>query len=457
MAGNWETQRDRVWSGQPVAEAVLTQWLADILAECTAAQTFAETLLDSCAVRLRDIIDHIDTDEYNTINRFVEAGWIELNAGVFVNPDGNFPPLIRGTAGQTIHVRVESVEQFAKIYGLTSPIEGKAHGPARLIRAFDGAHTCFAAYERNGHEGFGIPDVDDADIRSARLHLQTFRSRRRQFDRIEDGLEYTEALVDSAVAAIGKHWACSLWLKSEVEYWMLRCAAGRMQKARQDKVGIGWANIDHHTYDGSRRHFRHTIRIFEKLGYERREMLYAGELSGWGSQVLEQPTTGSTIFADVDLAPDELQVDFAQASLPELSKTYRAGTVSALHGESILEAGLNHIAGLYDQQKLRLQLHDLGFGMMSPFSDTSLLYQELTLGDWVAVDPARVDALEAIGNLGTEEAERIRTSGAILTHFENIQRNEGYKGFNKPGIDRVLRKLDPRAYHEATLSAEAAR
>ena len=33
----------------------------------------------------------------------------------------------------------------------------------------------------------------------------------------------------------------------------------------------------------------------------------------------------------------------------------------------------------------------------------------------------------------------------IATHLENIERNEGYKGFNKPGIDGVLRALDPRA------------
>ena len=108
---------------------------------------------------------------------------------------------------------------------------------------------------------------------------------------------------------MGPHWACDLWLRAERYYWMSRCRPGRWQKSRQDAVGIGWSNIDHHTYDSSRRHYRHTIRILEKLGYELREMLYAGELAGWGSQVLEQPTLKSTIFADVDLAPEELTID----------------------------------------------------------------------------------------------------------------------------------------------------
>ncbi len=51
-------------------------------------------------------------------------------------------------------------------------------------------------------------------------------------------------------------------------------------------------------------------------------------------------------------------------------------------------------------------------------------------------------------HLPPDEAERIRTEGAIVTHLENIERNEGYKGFNKPGIDGVLQKLDPRRYGE---------
>ncbi len=327
--------------------------------------------------------------------------------------------------------------------------EEEAIGPnGPLRRAFVAREPGIAIgiVERNGYAGFDVPAVPAELIRGARVHLNALKSRRREFDTVEAGLAHTEALVERAVADLGPHWACDLWLKAERDYWMRRCPSGRLQKQRQDAVGIGWANIDHHTYDGSRRHFQHTIRVLEKLGYELREMLYAGELAGWGSQVLEQPVIGSTIFADVDLAPEELTIDFAHDHLPELPKHRRAGLLSELLGESILEAGLNHVAGLYDQRALRAQLEREGLRFMAPFSDFPHLYQELTTGDWAAVDPRRVDALEAAGHIGAAEAESLRLDGSIVTHLENIERNDGYKGFNRDGIDSVLRKLDPRAY-----------
>jgi hypothetical protein len=219
-----------------------------------------------------------------------------------------------------------------------------------------------------------------------------------------------------------------------------------LQKSLQDAIGIGWCNIDHHTYDGSRAHYRHSIRILEKLGYERREMLHAGELAGWGSQVLEKPVIGSTIFADVDLAPHELTVDFAHEVLPELPKHRRAGLLTELLGESILEAGLNHVAALYDHVLLHRQLEQRNISAMAPFTDWPHLYQALTERDGCAVDPARVDRLEAGGHIGADEAERLRLEGSIVMHLEDVERNDAYKGLNREGIDSVLRKLDPRAY-----------
>lgn len=441
------------WQRLPLAEQALRRALRDVLGRCSAAASFEQWLLTSTAVRLRDIVDHIAIADERDFGDFADAGWSETKNGEWRNSGGLFPAVVRHSR-PAIWLRVENVALFLRAYALDIPIEGPEHGPVRKAVAFSGDGVEVGIIERNGWPGMEVPEVAPSLIRRARIHGQIFRTRRRNFDSVEQGLRHTESLVDSAVGDLGPHWSCSIWLGAERDYWVQRCRAGRVQKERQDRAGIGWSNIDHHTYDGSRAHFRHSIRIFEKLGYELREMLYAGELAGWGSQVLEQPVIGSTIFADVDLAPDELAVDFSHEELPPLGRHRRAGLLSFLLGESILAAGLNHVAGLYDQAALRAQLAEFGVTMMAPFSDFTYLYQELTEGQRGPVDPRAVDLLERGGHIGAEEAEMLRLEGAIISHLENIERNEGYKGFNRDGIDSVLRKLDPRAYHSGPAPVE---
>src|SRR4029077_17650326 len=121
---------------------------------------------------------------------------------------------------------------------------------------------------------------------------------------------HAEELIDRAVHALGVDWACDLFFAAEREYWQRRNRAGQFQKARQDRLGLGWANHDHHTYRSSRQHFPRLITMLEKLGFTLRERFYAGHEAGWGAQVLEQPVTGITIFADVDMSAEELQGDF---------------------------------------------------------------------------------------------------------------------------------------------------
>ena len=57
-----------------------------------------------------------------------------------------------------------------------------------------------------------------------------------------------------------------------------RLEAARVQKARQDRLGLGWANHDHHTFRCSRRFFPRIIGMFTRLGFQLRERFHAGFL-----------------------------------------------------------------------------------------------------------------------------------------------------------------------------------
>lgn len=436
-------QRMPSWEPHPEAEALVTELLDEVMARSPQLQAFADDLVGSCGVRLRDLVDHVRVPR-DWAHRFQDAGWGRVDSGVRRHPGGRFPAVLDGNQTIEVAFRVEQVATFVQAQQLDISVVGEENGPYRFADVFRGDGVLASVVERNGYPGFDITITAPQLIREARVHQQALRTRRRQFAHPLEGFDYTERVVQQSINAIGKHWTCDLFLRAEREYWMARCDAGRVQKERQDAAGIGWSNIDHHTYDASRPYFNRTIALLEMLGYECRELFYAGDQAGWGSQILEQPVIGSTIFADIDLAPHELGFDFAHTELELLEKHRRAGLWCAMHGESVLEAGLNHVAGLYDQQRLRHQLHNLGITMMKPFSDLPYLYQELTAGQWLPVDPAHVDVLERDGHLDRQEAESFRLRGAIGCHLENIERNDGYKGFNQPGIDGVLRVIDPR-------------
>src|SRR6185369_6858652 len=95
--------------------------------------------------------------------------------------------------------------------------------------------------------------------------------------------------------------ACQLFFEVERAYWERRNRAARLQKFRQDHLGLGWGNHDHHTFRCSRAHFAELNKFLDRLGFQKRERFYAGAEAGWGAQISEQPVTGIVVFADVDL------------------------------------------------------------------------------------------------------------------------------------------------------------
>jgi hypothetical protein len=81
---------------------------------------------------------------------------------------------------------------------------------------------------------------------------------------------------------------------------------------------------------------------------------------------------------------------------------------------------------------------------MAPFSDFPYLRQAFSVAERWSVDPARVARLVRDRAISGGQAEKFLAGGAVGSHLENIQRREGYKGFNRKNVSAIIRQTDPR-------------
>ena len=349
---------------------------------------------------------------------------------------GNASPL-----GLAIHV--DSLSAFIAAQGIAVKPEGEPFTRFRRVAISLEHGARFDAIERSGYRGysFDTPTTAKAGRREAQ---ELWRTRPRRFDRDDEGFQHTHALLDRIIGLVGRDVACHLVFAEERAYWERRNRAAQIQKQRQDKLGLGWANHDHHTFRSSRNHFTSLMQALEKLGFERRERYYAGAQAGWGAQILEQPVEGIIAFCDVDLDPEETQIDCSRQGLSAARRLGTIGLWVGLHGESFLEAGMHHLECRFDFSLLRDQLAAEGVGTMKPFSDFPFLKQAFTQGEqW----PVRLERAQRLLNAGWIDQTQFRKfvqEGAIGSHLENLQRKGGFKGFNQSSVSVIIRETDPR-------------
>jgi hypothetical protein len=60
------------------------------------------------------------------------------------------------------------------------------------------------------------------------------------------------------------------------------------------------------------------------------------------------------------------------------------------------------------------------------------------------VDPERLAQLAATGQITAEQQAKFMEKGALGGHLEDIQRSEGFKGFNQQMVSDIIRRTDPR-------------
>jgi hypothetical protein len=264
-----------------------------------------------------------------------------------------------------------------------------------------------------------------------------------------NGIVLAKELLEESLELVGRDQSCQIFFEEERAYWENRNRAARIQKFRQDQLGLGWGNHDRHTFRSSREHFVDLTDFLLALGFEKRERYYAGAEAGWGAQISEQALVGITVFADVDLMPEETQLDFSSHRLPPASKLGTVGLWVGLHGESFLSAGMHHLEARFDYALLREQLKAEGINTMNPFSNFEFLRQAFTEGERWQVNPARAEKLLAAKLITPEQFDKFMKEGALGSHLENLQRHGGFKGFNQKSVSAVISATDPRREHFA--------
>jgi hypothetical protein len=439
------------WERQPLAEQLVRGWVDQFLTRVPEAAELARRLLHEASVRFVDLADMIllhkgDVDAM----QLEQAGWTRRSDDssylLLDNELGMFPTLalsdLHPAGVVQVHMKVEFVADFLAAQGLRREIVGRPLAPYRFAEIYRDGDWVLGACERHGHRGLATTAGPTAEAVLATY--ESFRHRPRDVDEAE-GFCGAHELVDCAIGAVGRDYACDLFFAAEREYWQRRNRAAQVQKYRQDKLGIGWANHDHHTYRSSREQFKHLVSVWEKLGLFCRERFYAGREAGWGAQVMEQPVTGIITFNDVDLSPEELMGDFSHDGLEPRERLGTVGLWCALHGEAFLQAGMHHLEGQFDFDGLREQLErEGGVKTMKPFTDFSYLRQAFTEGERWPVRPQRIERALVMGYITAEQAQQFREQGAIGSHLENLERNEGFKGFNQTGVSEIIAATDPR-------------
>lgn len=440
------------WQRHPEAEKIVERILKEYVEKNEFIAQLQKDLLDQTSTRLQDWVDHLVISYSNEIEQELEqSGYVSEKATsryrVFHHPGAQLPRIIMSDPtnyDRGVAISVESISDFLMVRGMSGRIEGTVlSGYRRCCVSTDNGVSLWAI-ERRGTLSMDPTHLDSTYPNKYLSMKEKWKTYPRNLEDEDVSMKCAIVTAEEIIRELGTDLAAWLVLEVEREYWQSRNRAAQIQKSRQDRLGMGWANHDHHTFRSSRQRFHQLVRLFEMLGFHCRERFYAGQEAGWGAQVMENPNCKLVLFLDVDLTPDEVEVDFSHHPLPETDRLGTVGLWCALHGDSILRAGMHHLEAQFMFSELEKDLKEQGIGMMQPFSDFTYLKQAFTKGEHWRPDPKRVQAILKKGLITKEQADKFSKDGAIGSHMENLQRREGYKGFNQKNVSFIIRHTDPR-------------
>jgi hypothetical protein len=442
------------------AEHLLDGYIGAFLKLNSFAARLAQRMSQETGTEFFEWIDHLVMSRQHA-NELQQTGFVEeaveTPAGTTAlwHPRAMLPRVLlreksTPAAGPTeVAIRPEMLVDFLAAQNLDAPIEGPFGARLRRALVSEENGTKLSAVERLGHRGFVVREPGPGFVIRVLRARELWRTRKRDFTDDALGIKHAFERLEAVLALVDRDAACELFFAEERRFWEMRNRAATIQKRRQDQLGLGWGNHDHHTFRSSREHFADLIEFLLRLGFQKRERYYAGAEAGWGAQISEQPVAGIVVFADVDLMPDETQIDFSAQRLLPARKLGTVGLWCALHGDSFLQAGMHHLEARFDFTLLRDQLAREGVNTMKPFSDFEFLRQAFTEGERWSVQPARVQALLEQGMITRVQADGFLRDGAIGSHLENLQRKGGFKGFNQKSVSVIISATDPRKIQEA--------
>ena len=436
------------WTLHPDAEALVDRIVADATAKSPRLETLCGQLSEQTSTRLQDWLDSVAGPV--TIDELFAVGYRQTEYPTLWRHPGAQLPAIVPADYYEVALRVDDIATFANTqareHAVNTTLEGSPRSSYRRVIVSEENAVRIAGIERRSWAAGVTPQTfDEREAANSAEAFDLLAERPRSLHGAA-GVSRQIPFAARAVELVGADLASAYFLEIERAYWQRHNAAGALQHARQDRLGLGWGNNDHHTFRSSRLAFAPLIEFLTTLGFSLRERFYAGSEAGWGAQVIEHHGCGGVIFADVDLTEPEVDIDFAHAELPEGDHYGTVGMWCALHGESVLGAGMHHLEGQFSFEKLTGSLAALGQGSMKPFSDFDHLRQAFTEAELWAVPIACLDRLVTAGHLTRERAGEIAASGAAGSHLENLARRGGFKGFNQHNVSTTMLATHPRDY-----------
>lgn len=446
-------EKDFRWRRYPKVEKLFLNWIDEFKKDHSIFRELDSRLYRLTSSKIIDWIDHVLLPDTKRTAKEIEGLGFQKQSdeksrayrhhGVLLPSivlTGDFSIQKAGVA-----IRVERISDFLQVNGFHTEIEGSPFSPfRRALVSIENGMAIFAV-ERRGTGGFEPTYPDDGYVSSYLEAVESWKNIPRGVDDEEKALSAIMKTAQEIISKLGQDAAAHIVCECERDYWLSRNYAGRAQKSRQDALGLGWANHDHHTFRSSRLHFSRLVRLFSLLGFNARERYYAGKEAGWGAQIMENTNAGLVLFLDVDLDPEEVDIDFTTEPLEERDQVGTVGLWCALHGDSILKGGMHHLAANFVFER---QIDDgsrYGISYMAPFSDFKYLKQAFSTAETWEVDHKRVEKLLDGRMITTQQADKFTREGTVGSHLENIERREGYKGFNKKNVSKIIKKTDPRA------------